>query len=904
MGRLTVLVFTTSCLFCDLGMAQPRPRITQRVDSTRTTLLNRTTHPAARIGRDVGRTQPDLAMDRVLLELQGSPEQEAALEQLIADQHDPTSPRYQRWLTPEQFGEMFGPTQQDVDTVTQWLESFGMTVNGLARGRRFIEFSGTASQMERTFHTELHHYDLDGETHLANATELAIPSALAPVVRGVASMHNFRHKPMHQVLGTPLTALTNGSQAISPYDFATIYNVKTLWNNGFDGTGQSVAIAGRTNIKMSDVTAFRSTFGLPANNTSIILNGADPGIVDANEETEADLDVQWSGAVAKGAAIKFVVSKSTNASDGIDLSSQYIVTNNLATAVSVSFGACEQALGGGNSFYNSLWQQAAAQGMSVFVSSGDAGSAGCDNPNSTLPATNGFGVNGLGSTPYNTAVGGTQFNEGNNTSAYWNTTNDGNKLSARSYIPEVTWNESSYTSGSGGNNLFAGSGGVSQLYATPVWQTGSGVPAGDPGNTSQHHRYIPDVSLTAAGHDGYLMYREGWLYMVGGTSASSPAFAGLAAILAQYTGGRNGNLNTRFYSLAAQVPSAYHDVTGGTIAVPCAGGTSACSTTVNGAVGVMNGYSAGVGYDLATGLGSVDAYAMALNWGSHPANTPSIGSLSLNPMTASVSAQTLTINGSNFLTGATVQATYAGGPVTSLPVTSLTATRITANITTGNGTRAWSITVTNPGGVSSFPANLQVNAPNPSPVITSLSPNPMTTSTSSQVLIINGSSFQSGAGLTVKLTYPGGPTTTLTGGQIAFVSSAQVLALVNVGTAGRTWSVTVTNPSGMVSNAANLTVVAPPPPPAIASLSPNPMTHANSAQTLTITGTGFTPGTGLRVLATYPGFSVLLQGSQITSASSTAITAQINVGNTPRNWTIQVINPNGDTSNKATLQVQ
>jgi subtilase family serine protease len=653
---------------------------------------------------------------------------------------------------------------------------------------------------------------------------------------------------------------------------------------------------------MSDVASFRSIFGLSGNNTTILLNGPDPGIESDGEETEADLDVQWAGAVAKGAAIKFVVSKSTNASDGIDLSSQYIVTNNLATAVSVSFGACEAALGdGGNSFYNALWQQAAAQGMSVFVSSGDAGSAGCDTPTSTLPASQGLGVNGLGSTPYNTAVGGTQFNEAGNTAAYWNATNDGNKASAMSYIPEVTWNESSYTSGSSQNNLFAGSGGVSQVYPTPVWQTGAGVPAGDPGNTTQHHRYVPDVSLTAAGHDGYLLYRDGVLYMVGGTSASSPAFAGLAAILAQYTGGRNGNLNTRFYSLATQVPAAYHDITGGTNAVPCAGGSSGCSATGASSVGVMTAYSAAAGYDLATGLGSVDAYAMALNWGSRPANSPAISSLSPIPMSASASAQQLTISGSNFAPGATVKASYAGGPIINLSVTSLTPAKITAAITTGTAAHLWSIVVTNPGGISSFAASLQVNAANPAPAIASLSPNPMTGSTSSQVLVINGSNFQPGAGLAVTLTYPGGPTTKLTGGQIAFVSSAQVLALVNVGATARTWSVTVTNPSGIVSNAASLSVAAPPQPPAIASLNPNPMTHANAIQTLTIQGSGFITGKGLKVMASYPGFSTALP---ITTASATTITVSINAGETPRNWTIHVQNPNGDLSNKTTLQVK
>ena len=650
--------------------------------------------------------------------------------------------------------------------------------------------------------------------------------------------------------------------------------------------------------------SFRSTFGLAGNNTQVILNGADPGIVSSAEEMEADLDVEWSGAVAKGATIKFVVSKSTNSSDGVDLSNQYIVTNNLAPAMSVSFGACEASLGTANSFYNSLWQQAAAQGISVFVSAGDSGSAGCDNPNLTSPATHGLGVNGLASTPYNIAVGGTQFADTASPGTYWNGSNDAHNASARSYIPEVVWNESSYASGSSTNNLFAGGGGVSQVYGAPTWQTGKGVPTGDPGAATQHHRYLPDVSLNAAGHDGYLVIHEGGLYLVGGTSAASPSFAGLAVILAQYTGGRNGNLNTRFYPLAAQLPAVYHDVTTGTNAVPCAGGSAGCSSTKAGTPGVLNGYSAAAGYDLATGLGSVDAYAMAFNWGSRPPAAPAISSLSPNPMTASASAQTLTINGSNFTAGATVQASYSGGPVANLTVTSLAATKITASIVTAVATRLWSIVVTNPNGQSSTAASLQVNAPPPPPAISSLTPNPMMGANAGQVLTINGSGFQNGAALAVNLTYAGGPTTTLTGGQIAFVSSVQILAMVNVGASARTWSVTVTNPNGQVSSAASLTVTAPPPPPAIASLSPNPMTHSTANQTLTINGSGFVPGTGLRVVVSYPGYSAILQGAQITSSTTSKITVSINVGNTPRNWTIMVANPSGAVSNTATLQVK
>jgi subtilase family serine protease len=427
-----------------------------------------------------------------------------------------------------------------------------------------------------------------------------------------------------------------------------------------------------------------------------------------------------------------------------------------------------------------------------------------------LPASHGLGVNGLASTPYNVAVGGTQFDDTAAPSAYWNNSNDGYTASARSYIPEAAWNESSYMSGSGGNGLFAGSGGVSQVYATPAWQTGKGVPAGDPGATAQHHRYLPDVSLAAAGHEGYLVVREGGLYLVGGTSASAPAFAGLAAILAQYTGGRNGNLNTRLYSLAAQTPGAYHDVTSGSTAVPCAGASAGCGSTTAGTVGVINGYDAGAGYDLATGLGSVDAYAMALNWGARPATAPSISALNPDPMTASSTAQTLTITGSNFAAGAKVQASYAGGPATNLTVNTVGPGQITASVVTGVATRVWSIVVTNPNGQSSFAGSLQVTAPTTPPAIGSLNPNPMTGANGGQVLAINGSGFQSGAGLKVSLTYAGGSVTTVSGGQILFIDSGQILALVNVGTAARMWSVTVTNPNGMESNGASLSVTAPP----------------------------------------------------------------------------------------------
>jgi subtilase family serine protease len=331
--------------------------------------------------------------------------------------------------------------------------------------------------------------------------------------------------------------------------------------------------------------------GLSVNPPQVIVNGSDPGDLGADEDGEADLDVEWSGAVAKNATIKFVVSKSTNSTDGIDLSAQYIVENNLAPVMSVSFGDCEAQMGTTeNAFYNNLWMQAATQGISVFVASGDSGAAGCSSADATTGS--GLGVNGLASTPYNVAVGGTEFNEGSG--SYWNSSNGSGDTSAKSYIPEVTWNESSSSGSDAG--LWSSGGGVSILYTKPSWQVAPGV-------SSDGMRDVPDVALTTASHDAYMVVTQGQLEAIAGTSAASPSFAGIMALIVQKYG-RQGNPNIRLYPLAklqynGSGVTAFHDITSGNNSVP----------------GVV-GYSAGTGYDKVTGLGSVDANALVANWSS------------------------------------------------------------------------------------------------------------------------------------------------------------------------------------------------------------------------------------------------------------------------------------------------
>jgi pseudomonalisin len=593
-----------------------RDRITSFIDDDQRVTLRGNVHPLATAQHDAGAVAPNFPMQHMLLTLLPDADQQDALNQLLDAQHNPDSPYYHQWLTPEQYGERFGVSDADTAQIVAWLEGQGMQVEEVTAGRRAIVFSGSAAQVESAFHTQIHAYMIGNELHHANATEPEIPAALVQVVGGVVSLHDFRSEPLHGARSKPSPDFTSGgSHYLAPADFATIYDLVPLYQQSITGSGQSIAIVARSNIKLADVRQFRTYFGLPANDPQIIVNGTDPGIFSSGEETEADLDVEWSGAVARNATIKFVVSKSTNSSDGVDLSAQYIVNHNLAPVMSTSFGLCEASLGSsGNGFMNSLWQQAAAEGITVFVSSGDNGAAGCDSA-SAASATHGRGVNGLCSTPYSVCVGGTEFSDASNPSLYWSSSNAaGTEASAISYIPEAAWNESGLSSDGPGAGLWASGGGASSVYAKPAWQTGTGVPA-------DGKRDVPDVSLSSAGHDGYLIYQEGGLYVVGGTSAASPSFAGVMALVVQHAAARQGNANTTFYSLAGKQraggASVFHDITAGNNSVPG-----------------QAGFNATVGYDQATGLGSVDGSVLVSHWSDAtvvPAfhATPSASSLSV-----------------------------------------------------------------------------------------------------------------------------------------------------------------------------------------------------------------------------------------------------------------------------------
>jgi len=602
------------------------------IDDNDVVALPGNVHPLARPEFDAGASELTLPMERMILALRLAPEKQAALDRLLAEQVDPDSPNFHQWLTPEQFGERFGPAREDLDAVSDWLTSQGFVVDEVGKGGTWINFSGTVADVERAFHTQIHDYVVDGELHHANAWAPSIPRGLAHVVAGVVSLHNFPRKAMNSGI-RPAYTNSSGTHAISPGDFAIIYNVSTLYSAGYDGTGRTIGIVARTHPATSNWTTFRSTMGLSSTIAQVIVNGTDPGDLGSDEDGEADLDCEWSGGVAKGASVKFVVSKSTSSTDGVDLSAQYIVNNNLTDVMSTSFGQCESAMGSSeNTFYNNLWSQAASEGITSFVSTGDSGAAGC-NGGSDSSGSGGLAVSGLASTPYNVAVGGTEFNDPT-ASTYWNTSNSTGDVSAKSYIPEIAWNESGSAtncpSGDTCSGLWSSSGGASTIYTKPSWQVCTGVP-------TANHRYIPDWSFTAASHDGYLVETQGGLYLIGGTSASSPSSAGVMAIICQKTGSRQGLANTRIYQLAnAQYASGgaviFHDTTSGNNSVPG-----------------LTGFSCTTGYDEVTGVGSVDVNALATNWAA--GTTYSISGTVSGAVTSGV-----TIN----LTGASTASTTTG----------------------------------------------------------------------------------------------------------------------------------------------------------------------------------------------------------------------------------------------------
>jgi subtilase family serine protease len=654
---LLILILALACAVSVQAQSQATPLIAGAIDDAKLVTLHGNVHPLAQARYDLGTVPDSLAADRMLLLLNRPPARQTALQQFMKDVHTRGSASYHQWLTPQQFGERFGPADSDIQIAAGWLKSHGFKVARVTKSKGLIEFSGTAGQLRQALHTQIHQYSVHGETHYANANEVSIPAALAPLVRGISPLNNFRAQPQLQVLGRasyssttkktiPQWTLPNGNTnfyAVAPEDLSTQYDLAPLYQAGVNGTGQTIGIINESNIDISLVSAYQQLFGLPGNPTQVVIDGDDPGLNGA--DVEAYLDVEVSGAIAPNATVNLYISNGSDFQDPVFLSALRAVEDNQASVLSVSFGACERFEGNsGNQLWSELWEEAAAQGQTVFVSSGDSGSAGCD-PGADYPSEFGLAVNGIGSTPWNVAVGGTDFYYSDyatgaaSAATLWNQTNDPNLGSLKAPLPEQVWNDylglDAVDLYPGSDGDIAGGGGASSCtvlssanactsgYAKPTWQTGPGVPA-------DGVRDVPDVSLFASNGANMSAFaicpfqgecapgsdNTAEIYLVGGTSASSPSMAGIMALINQKYG-RQGQANFTIYPLSQQKPSAFHDVTLGNNNVNCLQGGLDCSLDSNGdGFYTLQEYSAATGYDLASGLGSVDANVLVSNWNS------------------------------------------------------------------------------------------------------------------------------------------------------------------------------------------------------------------------------------------------------------------------------------------------
>jgi subtilase family serine protease len=651
----------------------------------------------------------------MFLQLRRFPEQERELDQFIDQLHDPTSPNFHHWLTAQDFGQRYGLAAEDLSTISGWLQSHGFAVNVVYPNGILIDFSGTAGQVRNAFHTEIHYLELKGARHIANMRDLQIPASLAPAIVGIVSLNDFRPHPMFTIASLcnplfPQPTQPSNCYSVAPADLATIYNFNPLFTNGISGQGQTIVVLEPTDVfSTADWNTFRSTFGLSSFTSGSFnqvhppssgTNNCIPPGVDPQFEEEAIVDAEWASAGAPSAAIVLAsCSMITLPGATFPTFGGLIALQNLLNApgqppavMSISYGSCEvENTFPSNLAFSSAYQQAVAEGVSVFVAAGDESAAGCDA--SQQFARSGIAVNGFASTQYNVAVGGTDFGDtfADKNRTYWNSTNASNFGSAQSYIPEIPWNNScasvlianfltnsSTTYGSNGFcnislgttfflNDSGGGGGPSIVSSKPSWQSVFG-------NPSDGVRDLPDVSLFAAdgvwGHAYVVCFSDTsnggspctsgapdtWT-LLGGTSVATPIVAGTQALINQKTGSRWGNPNQTYYSLANVEYGAsgnagcnstlgtgvastcvFYDVTQGDMDVPCL--TNLALILINcylpsGTYGVLStsnsayepAYGTNTGWDFATGIGTINAANLVNNW---PSATV-VGGFSLSP---------------------------------------------------------------------------------------------------------------------------------------------------------------------------------------------------------------------------------------------------------------------------------
>ncbi len=760
---LPALLFV--CLLSTLSYAAV-DRIAGTIHTSQMVQLNGNVHGLAKPGLDQGRADGSRLIEGITLSFRPSPAQQKDLDQFLATLQDPTSPNYHKFLTPAQFGARFGMSQNDINKITGWLKAQGFKNISVANSRNEISFDGTVSQVELTFRTEMHTYLVKGEVHMANATEPSVPSVLAGGMLGMRHLNDFAPKPRAQVRPN-LTSYVTGNHFLSPGDFATIYNLTPLYSEGSTGAGQKIAVVGQTTVAASDLNNFRTAAGLPASTvTMTLMEGTATRC--SGDEGESDLDLEWSGGVAKSASITFVFAglgagdSCSSRFDSVWDALHYSVQHNIAPFISTSYGFCETQLPAGFPQQVQGWaQQGQAQGQTIVSASGDAGAADCDGGSqsgtsgptvdtpSSIPEVTGAGGNeffgdvagAVTGTPPNTTAGGD--------APYWSGSGAGTDTvsSALTYIPEEAWNDTTLSITNHGP-LSASGGGASALFSKPSWQTGTGVP-------SDGKRDVPDISMSASpNHDGYLFCSEdgpngtiiatctaafrdssGNFAVVGGTSAAAPTFSGILALINAHVGNTPpaglAPVNPTLYSLAASHASAFHDVTTGNNIVPCTSGTTGCPASL------QYGFNAGTGYDQVTGLGSVNAFTLAQAWpASLPATTTNLVATptSINQgqtvtLTATVTSTASATGNVNFFVGGTTAlgtSALNGSGVAVLTTTALpagsdsvTATYAGDSANAGSTSTAVTVTVTGPDfAIATNPTNSTVVAGHAATTIT------------------------------------------------------------------------------------------------------------------------------------------------------------------------------------------
>ncbi|MFL6307456.1 MAG: protease pro-enzyme activation domain-containing protein [Candidatus Sulfotelmatobacter sp.] len=708
--------------------SQVPPRIIGPVDELSLTTLQGNVPAVARPQYDRGEAEGTVQLNQVRIVLARSANQQQALDRFEQELQEKSSPHYHHWLTPDQFGRLYGPSDSDIAAIVAWLQSHGLTLESVSPGRTNIAFSGRVSQLEEALHTSVHSYERNGERFYSNATNPQIPSALAPVIRGIADLNTFRPKPLHVHARSgrlnPATgrlepsasaqaganfALT-GNLFLVPGDAATIYDTPNSTFNAnyssatkYDGTGVTIGIGGGDLISAKTIQNYRSNF--LGDTTAPTITNVD-GISGTLTAVEPYLDVEIAAALAPGAKIHYY------AAQNLDTAIERSLTDNAVDIFSFSYGECEKGnTTSGNALINSYWEQAAAQGIVVTVGSGDSGSAGCDpfeasDGSETPQAMDGFAVNGFASSPYDIAVGGTDFDQlDQNFSGYVAANGTAKTFYRRAlkYIPETTWNDSTqYNNDLAHNqplgavglspdppNIIAGGGGPSNCsttnattgtcvsgYSKPVWQRGAGVPA-------DGVRDLPDVAMMA----GNGFYGATWLVCdatadctvqsdgsfsfegYGGTSAAAPAFAGILALVEQSSGGRLGQAAKQIYDLynGSHAPAIFHDITQGNNSVSCTQGSPNCAKDTAGYF-FESGYNAAAGYDMAAGLGSVDAAQLVSYWST--ATSGFTATITVAPASSSITVAqslsvTVTVAGSAGLAAPSGTVTLTGGGYTS-----------------------------------------------------------------------------------------------------------------------------------------------------------------------------------------------------------------------------------------------